>query len=104
MASTYPPPELSRCARHTIVRRPDEEHKPTSHVAGAGDTASNTDHEVGSLHQWNVRDTFSLRAGNQLMKFGPRSASNWLHFESGRSFRCRLIFFRLSVIDQQSGV
>jgi len=40
------------------------------HVAGAGDTASNTDHEVGSLHQWNVRDTFSLRAGSHLLKFG----------------------------------
>ena len=40
------------------------------HVAGAGDTASNTNHEVSSLYHWNVRDTFSLRAGNHLMKFG----------------------------------
>ncbi len=40
------------------------------HVAGAGDTASNTDQETGSLHQWNVRDTFSLRAGNHLLRFG----------------------------------
>ena len=40
------------------------------HVAGAGDTASNTDQEAASLHQWNVRDTFSLRAGNHLFKIG----------------------------------
>jgi Carboxypeptidase regulatory-like domain/TonB dependent receptor/TonB-dependent Receptor Plug Domain len=40
------------------------------HVTGAGDTASNTDLEAGSLHQWNVRDTFSVHAGNHLFRFG----------------------------------
>lgn len=40
------------------------------HVAGAGDTESDTDQATGSLHQWNVRDTFSLRAGNHLFNFG----------------------------------
>ena len=40
------------------------------HVAGAGDTESDTDQATGSLHQWNVRDAFSFRAGNHLIKFG----------------------------------
>jgi hypothetical protein len=39
-------------------------------IQGVGDTESNTDQASGSLHQWNVRDTFSLQAGNHLLKFG----------------------------------
>jgi len=39
-------------------------------VAGAGDTRSSTDQASRSLHQWNIRDTFSLAAGNHLLNFG----------------------------------
>jgi Carboxypeptidase regulatory-like domain/TonB dependent receptor/TonB-dependent Receptor Plug Domain len=40
------------------------------HIVGVGDSESNTDERSSSLHQWNVRDTFSLQSGNHLFKFG----------------------------------
>ena len=40
------------------------------HIVGVGDTESRTDQASGSLHQWNLRDTFSLQTGNHLLKFG----------------------------------
>jgi hypothetical protein len=40
------------------------------HVAGAGDSAINTENSIGSLNQWNLRNTFSLQAVNHLFKFG----------------------------------
>jgi hypothetical protein len=40
------------------------------HSAGAGDSEINTDEAFGSVHQWNVRDTFALQTGHQLLQFG----------------------------------
>jgi hypothetical protein len=40
------------------------------HVAGAGDSAINTDNSVASLNEWNLRNTFGLQARNHLFKFG----------------------------------
>jgi Carboxypeptidase regulatory-like domain/TonB-dependent Receptor Plug Domain len=40
------------------------------HLTGIGDSDSSTNHLSSSLHQWNVRDTFSLRAQNHLVKIG----------------------------------
>jgi DNA invertase Pin-like site-specific DNA recombinase len=40
------------------------------HVAGAGDSAINTDNSVASLNEWNLRNTFGLQARNHLLKFG----------------------------------
>jgi hypothetical protein len=40
------------------------------HSAGAGDSEINTDEGFGSLHQWNLRDTFAIQAGHHLLQFG----------------------------------
>jgi hypothetical protein len=40
------------------------------HVAGAGDSAINTDNSVASFNEWNLRNTFGLQARNHLFKFG----------------------------------
>jgi Carboxypeptidase regulatory-like domain/TonB-dependent Receptor Plug Domain len=40
------------------------------HIVGVGDSESNTDERSSALHQWNIRDTFSLQSGNHLLKFG----------------------------------
>jgi len=40
------------------------------HILGVGDSASYTDQATGTLHQWNLRDAFSLQSGNHLMKLG----------------------------------
>ncbi len=40
------------------------------HITGIGDSDSNTDHVSSSLHQWNVRDTFSLRERNHYFRIG----------------------------------
>jgi hypothetical protein len=40
------------------------------HIAGVGDSATGTENSIGSLSQWNLRNTFSLQAGNHLFKFG----------------------------------
>jgi hypothetical protein len=40
------------------------------HIVGVGDTESRTDEGAGALHQWNLRDTFSIQTGNHLLKFG----------------------------------
>jgi Carboxypeptidase regulatory-like domain len=40
------------------------------HIVGVGDSESDTDERSSSLHQWNIRDTFSLQARNHLFKFG----------------------------------
>jgi hypothetical protein len=40
------------------------------HVVGAGDSAIDTENAVGSLNEWNLRNTFSLQAANHLFKFG----------------------------------
>lgn len=40
------------------------------HIAGVGDSESNTDHVTDSFHQWNFRDTFSVQSGNHFFKFG----------------------------------
>jgi hypothetical protein len=40
------------------------------HSAGAGDSEINTDEGFGSLHQWNLRDTFAMQAGHHLLQFG----------------------------------
>ena len=40
------------------------------HSAGAGDSEINTDAAFGSVHQWNLRDTFSLQASHHLLQFG----------------------------------
>jgi hypothetical protein len=40
------------------------------HSAGAGDSEVNTDEAFGSLHQWNLRDTFAIQAGHHLLQFG----------------------------------
>lgn len=40
------------------------------HVAGAGDSAINTDSSVASLNEWNLRDTFGFQVRNHLLKFG----------------------------------
>lgn len=41
-----------------------------AHIVGVGDSASETNQASASLHQWNVRDTLSFQARNQLFKFG----------------------------------
>jgi hypothetical protein len=40
------------------------------HIAGVGDSEASTDRAASSLHQWNLRDTFSLQVRNHLFKFG----------------------------------
>ncbi len=40
------------------------------HILGVGDTASYTDRATGTLHQWNLRDAFSIQSGNHLLKLG----------------------------------
>jgi hypothetical protein len=40
------------------------------HSAGAGDSEVNTDEASGSLHQWNLRDTFAIQAAHHLLQFG----------------------------------
>ena len=40
------------------------------HVVGIGDSASETNQASATLHQWNVRDTFSFQTGHHLLKFG----------------------------------
>ena len=40
------------------------------HIVGVGDSESSTDEASGALHQWNIRDTFTLQVGNHLLKFG----------------------------------
>ena len=40
------------------------------HSAGAGDSEVNTDEAFGSLHQWNLRDTFAVQSGHHLLQFG----------------------------------
>jgi hypothetical protein len=40
------------------------------HIAGVGDTESDTDLANDSLRQWNIRDTFSLQSGKHLFKLG----------------------------------
>jgi hypothetical protein len=40
------------------------------HLVGTGDSDSNTNQNASAIHQFNVRDTFSLGFHNQLLKFG----------------------------------
>ncbi len=40
------------------------------HLTGIGDSDSNTNQVANSLNQWNLRDTFSLRARNHLFRLG----------------------------------
>jgi hypothetical protein len=40
------------------------------HIVGVGDSESYTNSASGSLHQWNLRDTFNLQAGKHLFKLG----------------------------------
>lgn len=40
------------------------------HSAGAGDSDVNTDEAFGSVHQWNLRDTFAVQTGHHLLQFG----------------------------------
>ncbi len=40
------------------------------HITGIGDSDSSTNRLSSSLDQWNLRDTFSLRTQNHLVKFG----------------------------------
>jgi hypothetical protein len=40
------------------------------HITGVGDSDSHTNHVSSSLHQWNFRDTFSLRERNHYFKIG----------------------------------
>ena len=55
------------------------------HIVGVGDSASNTDQASGSLHQWNLRDTFSFQTGNHLLKFGYRPAAYRVDTQSPRA-------------------
>jgi len=40
------------------------------HIAGVGDSESDTDHATSSLRQWNIKDTFSVQSGRHVFKFG----------------------------------
>jgi Carboxypeptidase regulatory-like domain/TonB dependent receptor/TonB-dependent Receptor Plug Domain len=40
------------------------------HITGVGDSDSNTNQIASSLRQWNLRDVYSLQAGNHLFRFG----------------------------------
>jgi hypothetical protein len=40
------------------------------HSAGAGDAEVRTDTALGSVHQWNLRDTLAAQAGRHLLQFG----------------------------------
>jgi hypothetical protein len=40
------------------------------HLVGTGDTDSYTSQTANAIHQWNIRDTFSLQARDHLLKFG----------------------------------
>ena len=40
------------------------------HLVGTGDTDSNVNQLSNDIHQWNLRDTFSLQHSNHLFKFG----------------------------------
>ncbi len=40
------------------------------HIAGVGDSAANTDNSIGSLNQWNLRNTFSFQARAHSFRFG----------------------------------
>ena len=64
------PPEPGRRARRTNVRRLGREHKPTSMWQEPATPRATQIEEAGSSIEWNVRDTFSLRAGNHLFKIG----------------------------------
>jgi len=40
------------------------------HSAGAGDSEINTDEAFGSIHQWDLRDTFAIQSGHHFLQFG----------------------------------
>jgi Carboxypeptidase regulatory-like domain/TonB-dependent Receptor Plug Domain len=40
------------------------------HLVGTGDSDSNVNQLSNDIHQWNIRDTFSLQHSNHLLKFG----------------------------------
>ena len=70
------------------------------HIVGVGDTASSTDQASGSLHQWNLRDTFSIQTGNHLLKFGIDQRHIALNTQSPRAIGPGR-FLRPSVDGQQ---
>jgi hypothetical protein len=40
------------------------------HLPGIGESTIDVDHASNALHQWNLRDTFSLQAGHHFLRFG----------------------------------
>jgi hypothetical protein len=51
------------------------------HSAGAGESEVMTDQVFGSVHQWNIRDTFATQAGHHLLQFGfdQRHLASYIH-------------------------
>ena len=70
-----------RCLRDSTSRRPARRTRcPRSHdlvsadayihLVGTGDSDSNVNQLSNDIHQWNIRDTFSLQHRNHMLKFG----------------------------------
>ncbi|MGB8481504.1 MAG: carboxypeptidase regulatory-like domain-containing protein [Acidobacteriaceae bacterium] len=66
---SYAPPDLN-----AVIGIPASFSSAASdvfiHSAGAGDSEVNTDEAFGSIHQWNLRDTFAVQTGHHLLQLG----------------------------------
>lgn len=51
------------------------------HSAGAGESEVMTDEVFGSVHQWNIRDTFATQAGHHFLQsgFDQRHVASYIH-------------------------